>query len=85
VTLPGEALLSRITFALRENIYQQQTSTACFFADMADGERSPLLSDSRDGMSGLSPVDETYRPLTKPQSESNLIRIDRQWLCLKHY
>ncbi|KAK7166646.1 hypothetical protein R3I93_006408 [Phoxinus phoxinus] len=35
---------------------------------MADGERSPLLSDSRDGMNGLSPVEETYRPLTKPQN-----------------
>ncbi|XP_051755563.1 type I phosphatidylinositol 4,5-bisphosphate 4-phosphatase-B isoform X2 [Ctenopharyngodon idella] len=35
---------------------------------MADGERSPLLSDSRDGMNGLSPVDETYRPPTKPQN-----------------
>ncbi|XP_077061343.1 type I phosphatidylinositol 4,5-bisphosphate 4-phosphatase-B isoform X1 [Siphateles boraxobius] len=35
---------------------------------MADGERSPLLSDSLDGINGLSPVDETYRPLTKPQN-----------------
>lgn len=35
---------------------------------MADGERSPLLSDSRDGINGLSMGDETYRPQTKPQS-----------------
>ncbi len=46
---------------------------------MADGERSPLLSDSRDGMNGLSPGDETYRPPSKPQSESNLTRIDREF------
>lgn len=49
---------------------------------MADGERSPLLSDSRDGMNGLSPGDETYRPPSKPQSESNLTRIDRELLEL---
>ncbi|KAI7811021.1 transmembrane protein 55B-B [Triplophysa rosa] len=35
---------------------------------MADGERSPLLSDSRDVINGLSTGDETYRPQTKPQS-----------------
>uniref|UniRef100_A0A8C2EWL1 Phosphatidylinositol-4,5-bisphosphate 4-phosphatase n=1 Tax=Cyprinus carpio TaxID=7962 RepID=A0A8C2EWL1_CYPCA len=35
---------------------------------MADGERSPLLSDSRYGMNGLSPGDETYRPPSKPQN-----------------
>uniref|UniRef100_A0A673GNP6 Phosphatidylinositol-4,5-bisphosphate 4-phosphatase n=2 Tax=Sinocyclocheilus rhinocerous TaxID=307959 RepID=A0A673GNP6_9TELE len=35
---------------------------------MANGERSPLLSDSRDGMNGLSPGDEPYRPPSKPQN-----------------
>lgn len=49
---------------------------------MADGERSPLLSDSRYGMNGLSPGDETYRPPSKPQSESNPSRIDRTLLEL---
>lgn len=85
VTLPG-ALLSRSTFALRNNTYQQQTlhpprKFCCglaFVYGMADGERSPLLSDSRDGMNGLSLGDETYRPPTKPQSESNRTRIDRK-------
>jgi len=45
VTLPGEALLSRITFALRENIYQQQTSTACFFADLCSFTTWLTVSD----------------------------------------